>query len=305
VRVAVGKSAPPVARLASMLDPSPPINVRWPEFAHVVFDCDSTLSTVEGIDVLAEGLRLEAEVTALTDAAMAGEIDLSDIYGARLEMLRPTEQAVAGLRAAYKRNIVEDAFEVVAALREIGIAVYVVSGGLVEPVVEFAVHLGIDRANVRGVQARYDELSGEWWRSGQTPEKAFAGFEAGALTRSDGKPEVIRELLGDARGLTMLVGDGASDQRAADTVDLFVGFGGVVRRERVEELAPIYVTAKSLAPVLPIAAGPGGRLRLTSPDAVQVFERGVALLEQGDVTFHDQQKRETLLAALGQRDTQP
>jgi len=98
-----------------MLDPSPPTNVRWPEFAHVVFDCDSTLSTlstVEGIDVLAEGLGLEAEVAALTDAAMAGEIDLSDIYGARLEMLRPTEQAVAGLRAAYKRHIVEDAREV-------------------------------------------------------------------------------------------------------------------------------------------------------------------------------------------------
>jgi phosphoserine phosphatase len=288
-----------------MLDPSPPTNVRWPEFAHVVFDCDSTLSAVEGIDVLAEGLGLEAEVAALTDAAMAGEIDLSDIYGARLEMLRPTEQAVAGLRAAYKRHIVEDAREVVAALREIGIAVYVVSGGLVEPVVEFAVHLGIDRANVRGVQARYDELSGEWWRSGHASEKTFAGFEAGALTRSDGKPEVIRELLGDARGLTMLVGDGASDQRAADTVDLFVGFGGVARRERVAEHAPVYLTAASLAPVLPIAAGPSGQLRLTSPDAVQVFERGVAFLEQGDVTFHDQQKRETLLAALGQRDTQP
>jgi len=103
----------------------------------------------------------------------------------------------------------------------------------------------------------------------------------------------------------MLVGDGASDQRAAHTVDLFVGFGGVARRERVAKLAPVYVTAASLAPVLPIAAGPGGRLRLTSPDAVQVFERDVALLEQGDVTFHDQQKRETLLAALGPRDTQP
>ncbi|MGI9658278.1 MAG: HAD-IB family phosphatase, partial [Gaiellaceae bacterium] len=208
-----------------MLDNTPTRRVRWPEFAHVVFDCDSTLSSVEGIDVLAEGLGLEEEIAALTDAAMAGEIDLSEIYAARLEMLQPTERAVASLRAAYKTHVVPDAHEVVAALQQIDINVYVVSGGLVEPVVEFAVHLGIDANNVRGVQTHYDELSGDWWCSDASDEKSFAGFEPSALTRPDGKPEVIRDLLAEASGLTMLVGDGASDAQAADAVDMFVGFG--------------------------------------------------------------------------------
>lgn len=251
--------------------------------------------------MLAEGLGLEAEIAALTDAAMAGEIDLSDIYGARLEMLRPTEQAVADLRAAYKRNIVGDAHAVVGALRELGVGVYVVSGGLVEPVAEFALHLGIDPENVRGVEARYNELSGSWWQGGR--ENEFAGFEASALTRSNGKPEVIRDLLAGSRGLTMLVGDGASDQQAADTVDLFLGFGGVAHRERVAACAPVYITAANLSPVLPIAAGPGGRDRLASPEALRVFKRGVELIEQGEVIFRNDDKRRQLLSALASRGT--
>jgi len=77
------------------LDRPPASRVRWPEFSHVIFDCDSTLSTVEGIDVLAEGLGLSDEVAGMTDAAMAGEIDLSEVYAARLQMLQPSRRAVA------------------------------------------------------------------------------------------------------------------------------------------------------------------------------------------------------------------
>lgn len=271
---------------------------RWPEFTHVVFDCDSTLSSVEGIDVLADGLGLEQEIATLTDAAMAGEIDLSDIYGARLELLRPSERAVAELRSAYKSHVVPDAREVIAALREIGVNVYVVSGGLVEPVAEFAVHLGIDANNVRGVQAQYDALSGEWWRSHEAVSKDFAGFEEGALTRTDGKPEVIRELLADSPGSSMLVGDGASDEQAAAAVDLFVGFGGVAQRPRVRDRAPVYITSQSLAPVLPLAAGPGGRDRLRSSEARDTFDRGVSMIAGDGVGFKDADKRARLLAAL-------
>ena len=263
----------------------------------MVFDCDSTLSSVEGIDVLAEGLGLEQEIASLTDAAMAGEIDLSEIYGARLELLQPSERAVAGLRSAYKTHVVPDAIGLVSALRRLGIGVYVVSGGLLEPVVEFAVHLGIDAGNVRGVQAHYDQLSGEWWRPDGGAQKDFAGFEESALTRTDGKPDVIRELLNDSSGRTMLVGDGASDLQAAGAVDLFVGFGGVVERPRVAEKAPVYVSSKSLAPVLAIAAGPGGRDRL-DPAGRELFARGLKLIEQGAVTFKDDEKRSQLLAAL-------
>ncbi|MGI9621577.1 MAG: hypothetical protein ACR2PK_01975, partial [Acidimicrobiales bacterium] len=80
-------------------------HTRWPEFAHVIFDCDSTLSTVEGIDVLAEDLGFDDEVAALTQAAMEGEVELNSVYAQRLRMLKPSKQAIAALRAAYKQSV--------------------------------------------------------------------------------------------------------------------------------------------------------------------------------------------------------
>ena len=231
----------------------------------MIFDCDSTLAAVEGVDVLAADVGIEDEIAALTDAAMAGEVDLGEVYGARLERLKPSERAVASLRSAYKVHTVPDARHVISALRELDIEVYVVSGGLAEPVVEFAVHLGVDADNVRGVRAHYDELSGTWWQRHGAGEKDFAGVEEGALTRSDGKPEVIRDLLSGSTGASMLVGDGASDQRAAGSVDLFVGFGGATRRQYVEDRAPVYITAASLAPVCPLLPDRAGASACARP----------------------------------------
>lgn len=274
-------------------------HTRWPEFAHVIFDCDSTLSTVEGIDVLAKNLGFEDEVVALTQAAMEGEVELNSVYAERLRMLKPSKQAIAELRSAYKQNVVPDAREVVATLLELGIEVYVVSGGLADPVEDFAVSLGINAANVRAVEARHDSLSGEWWKAGQGPvDEEYAGFEEGALTRSHGKAEIIATLIAEANGSTLLVGDGASDMEAARSVDLFVGFGGVVHRPAVAAAAPIYITSSSLAPVLPIAIGPGGAARLQSPAAAATFERGVSLIRDGSVSIADEETRITLLSAL-------
>ncbi len=281
------------------LETSPPTRVRWPEFSHVVFDCDSTLSGVEGIDVLARSLGRDDEIAALTDAAMAGEVDLNDVYAARLGMLQPSKQAIAELRSAYKRHTVAGAKEVIAALREIEIQVYIISGGLAEPVADFAVYLGIDPEHVWAVAARHDSLSGDWWQAGHGPvDERYAGFEGGALTRSDGKAEIITELLKGTRGLSMLVGDGASDLSAADSVDLFVGFGGVVKRDRVAAAAPVYIETASLAPVLPIAAGPGGGQRLATAASRKAFSEGTDLIAAGQVSFQDPKQQERLMAAL-------
>jgi phosphoserine phosphatase len=281
------------------LETPPERRVRWPEFSHVIFDCDSTLSSVEGIDFLARSQTLDEAVTALTDAAMAGDVDLTDVYAARLNMLQPSRQAVAELRSAYKRHIVTGAREVIEALHEIGTQVYIVSGGLAEPVEDFAVHLGIDVANVRAVAARHDSLSGDWWKSGHgRADETYAGFEGGALTRSDGKAEIIASLLEEKPGLSMLVGDGASDLSAADAVDLFVGFGGVVRRERVAAEAPVFIDTPSLAPVLPIAAGPGGRQRLTTAGSQRTFAEGTDLISAGRVSFRNPDKKDQLMTAL-------
>ena len=81
-------------------------------------------------------------------------------------------------------------------------------------------------------------------------------YEEGALTASDGKAQIVQELLDGQEGRSLLIGDGASDLLAAPAVDLFVGYGGVVSRRRVREEAPAFIHSRSMAPLLALAAGP-------------------------------------------------
>jgi phosphoserine phosphatase len=53
-----------------------------------------------------------------------------------------------------------------------------------------------------------------------------------------------------------MVGDGSSDLATRSVVDLFAGFGGVIARERVQREADVFIQTLSIAPVLPLAAGP-------------------------------------------------
>ncbi len=56
----------------------------------VVFDCDATLSALEGIDQLAALAGVADAVSALTHRAMNGEVPLEAVYGERLALIRAT-----------------------------------------------------------------------------------------------------------------------------------------------------------------------------------------------------------------------
>ena len=238
--------------------------MRWPPFEHVLFDCDSTLTAIEGIDALA-ARRGAGGVPDLTSEAMEGRAPLEEVYGRRLTDIAPTRAEVARLRDLYKANVLDDAAGVISALGGLGHSVYVVSSGLLEPVREFAVSLGIPADHVRAVDLTYDELSGKWWSPAEPREGVwdadYLEHEPGPLTTSKGKADIVRQLLAGRRGRSMLVGDGVGDLAAAPVVDLFVGFGGVVTRMPVVERAPVFVAGPGLAAVLPLAAGPAARRR--------------------------------------------
>lgn len=260
--------------------------MRWPRFQHVVFDCDSTLTAVEGIDVLAEGAGLGEEVAKLTQAAMDGEIELEAIYGERLRQIEPSRAGVMQLRDAYKAHVVPDARQVIEVLIELGHDVYIVSGGLEEPVLEFGVSLGVPTAHIKAVGLSYDRLAGQWWSQTARLEDRYLDHSAGALAMSAGKEEVVGELVGDGKGGTVLIGDGVSDLLARGAVDLFIGFGGVIRRPRVEAEAAAFITSQSLSPVLPLAAGPSAGAHLADLNHAKTFRRGLELSEH-EVTFSD------------------
>jgi phosphoserine phosphatase len=273
----------------------------WPPFRHVFFDCDSTLTSVEGIDELADMAGKGREVRAMTDAAMGGASDLASIYRQRLELINPSRRQVLGLTRVYRRHVVEDAQLVVGALQALGTEVYVISGGLLEPVRAFASTLGVGADHVRAVTICYDRLAGDWWRgTGQETglDDRYLSVGAEPLTASDGKAGIIREFVGTGDDRSLLVGDGASDLAAAPAVDLFVGFGGVVRRPMVEAAARAYIPSAGLAPVLVLATGPSLWPRLAGTQYQEVLDRGLRQVAEGAVTFTDARLESEFGAAL-------
>jgi phosphoserine phosphatase len=257
------------------LEDRQPAQTRWPPYRHVFFDCDSTLTAVEGIDVLAEAAGRGDEVRRLTEAAMNGDMDLEDVYGERLAQIHPTRSEVMAVRQVYKDNAIADAAIVIAVLQHLGHETYIISGGLEEPVREFGIALGVPAGNIRAVGVEYDELVGAWWDHHQGREARYLDYGRGALAISEGKAEIVRQLVGKQSGRSLLIGDGTSDLLAGEAVDLFVGFGGVVARPKVEAGAPVFIRSPGLAPVVPLAAGPGAFTRLEETSYRAVFWEGV------------------------------
>ncbi len=266
--------------------------MRWPPYKHVFFDCDSTLTTIEGIDVLAETVGKKWRVEVLTNAAMDGKLDLEEVYAKRLRAVRPTHEQIQQIRADYKRHVVPDTQAVIAALQFLGHQVYIISGGLAEPVEEFGVFLGVPRQNIRAVQVDYDRLAGEWWYAETDFQKArkerYIDYEEGALTVSNGKAQIVKELLGTQNGRSLLIGDGSSDLLANHTVDLFVGFGGVIQRERVKAESPTFIHTPSLAPLLLLAAGPAAIRQTVNTPHEAVFQKAFNLTSTGAIDFNNE-----------------
>ncbi len=270
------------------------VQMRWPHYDHVFFDCDSTLTAVEGIDILAESAGKRWRVEVLTQAAMDGALDLEEVYARRLQAVKPTRSQIRDIRRSYKRNIVEDAALVIAALHTLGHKVYIISGGLAEPVEEFGLYLGVPRERIRAVGITYNQLAGDWWNHEGSDHEQYLDYHEGALTISDGKAQIVRELLGKQRGRSLLIGDGYSDLLAGQAVDLFVGYGGVISRPRVLAQAAVFLHSRSLAPLLLLAGGPAALRRLqTSPMPYQTLAtKALYLTKTGAISFtHEQLKQ--------------
>lgn len=213
-----------------------------PRFSTVVFDCDSTLSAIEGIDELAGPHR--AEIAELTDAAMRGELPLEEVYGRRLALVRPSRDRLAALGALYVERLVPDARETVAALQAEGIAVRIVSGGLRPAVLAVSRALGVPDEHVAAVDVHFDRDGG------------YAGWDdASPLGRTMGKRTQLEVWGSTLAPPVMIVGDGITDLEARPAADAFIAFAGVIARDVVTASADAIIHERSLAPVLELALG--------------------------------------------------
>ena len=287
-----------VRRTNRQHSPPPP---RWPVYRHVIFDCDSTLTGIEGIDELASHPDTRQRVADLTRSAMDGKVNLETVYGERLEILQPTRGAVRALRSRYRKHVVKDAAALIQALQVLGHEVYIVSGGLFDPVREFGMHLGVAPEHIRAVEVEYDTLSGNWWQ-GQGPwREAYLAVQHSVLPESDGKARVIRELLQNQTGRSLLVGDGVSDLLASREVDLFAGFGGVICRERVASESKVFIQSQSIAPVLLLAAGTAALEHSGDAGVQALAEKAHALIQSAALRWNEVRLAEKFEACFGAR----
>jgi phosphoserine phosphatase len=211
-----------------------------PPFERIIFDCDSTLSHIEGIEELA-GEHAD-EIAKLTEQAMTGAVPLEEVYARRLELTRPLRTQVALVGRRYIETAIPQAREVMAALRMLGKELRIVSGGLRLPVVTFAGWLGIEDAHVHAVQVWFDS------------DHRIARFDReNPLTRSGGKQQVVAAM---PKKRSVFVGDGMTDAEAAEAADCFVCFTGVVERPDVMKRAHVVVHGPSAKQLLPALCSP-------------------------------------------------
>lgn len=203
----------------------------------ICFDCDSTLSTVEGIDELAARAGRTRDIVPLTTAAMEGRLRIEEVYGKRLEILRPSRADLDWLGARYVETIVPGARDAIFRLQDRGRAVFIVSGGLKQPVLALADALCVPSSHVYAVGVMVDA------------EGRYAGYDAQSpLTRSDGKAEICAGLAAKY-GPAVLIGDGVTDVAAQTGGAFVIGFGGVARREAVVKTADAFIDGPSLGDV--------------------------------------------------------
>ncbi|MBI4359207.1 MAG: HAD-IB family phosphatase [Candidatus Nealsonbacteria bacterium] len=208
----------------------------------VVFDCDSTLTKIEGVDWLAKLKGKGKEVEALTALAMNGHLLFHRALQQRLKMIKPTKKELRWLGEQYIENRLPDAREVITCLQEAGKKVYIVTGGYREAVEILAEYLGIKKGNVFALNLRFGKNENYLGPDWENP-----------LSQHDGKREILRQI--SQQGKTIFVGDGATDLEAENVVDLFVGFGGVARRSIVRKNAPVFLLKPTLKPILNLALG--------------------------------------------------
>ncbi|MDQ6799736.1 MAG: HAD-IB family phosphatase [Acidobacteriota bacterium] len=205
-----------------------------PKYRLIFFDVDSTLVTIEGIDVLAAG---NPEIARLTEAAMNGEIPLDEVYARRLEMIRPNRAAINNLARRYVETIIDGAEETIHALKKAGCIIHLVTAGIEQALEPLATKFGV---TLHAVRLQF-KATGE-----------FEDFDRHSLlARPRGKEIVVRDIRARSKGKAAFVGDGVSDLEAKPALDLFIGFGGVHTRARVRDNADVFVAGPRLDAVLP------------------------------------------------------
>ena len=212
------------------------------KFKLIAFDMDSTLISIECIDEIADAVGRKAEVAAITEAAMRGEItDFKESLRRRLALLKGV--TLADMERVYteRLKINPGAGELIAACQEAGMKVLLVSGGFTFFADRVKTRLNIDFARSNRLEVVNGELTGglvmqSWGDICDGAEKRRTLLE-------------VASLLGIEPHECIAMGDGANDLPMMGAAGLSVAYHA---KPKVREQAMVAIQEGGLDRLLEV-----------------------------------------------------
>lgn len=190
-----------------------PQNLSLKNFGLLVMDMDSTLVTIETIDEMADYAGKKAEVAAITEAAMRGEItDYDTSLRQRLALLKGLDVSVLERVYVERMQLSPGAETLIRAVQRAGLKTLLVSGGFTFFTDRLKDRLGLDfaRSNTLGM------LDGK-----------LTGEVVGEIVNAEVKSRTVQEIcaqLGLPTSAAIVMGDGSNDLHMMKIAGLSVAY---------------------------------------------------------------------------------